>query len=50
VRGTGHWRKDPKTSPSFEEGAYAPVMRQQNLGYIVEAVTACYKKRCPPRH
>ncbi|MFJ6015178.1 DNA sulfur modification protein DndB [Streptomyces sp. NPDC092952] len=39
------WRKDSKTSPSFEEDAYAPVMRQQNLGYIVEAVTAWYKKR-----
>ncbi|MER7468756.1 DNA sulfur modification protein DndB [Streptomyces sp. NPDC097981] len=39
------WRKDPKTSESFEVGAYAPVMRQQNISYIVEAVTGWYKKR-----
>jgi DNA-sulfur modification-associated len=38
------WRQDPKTSESFEVGAYAPVMRQQNLTYIVDAVTNRYKK------
>ncbi|EFE67975.1 predicted protein [Streptomyces viridosporus ATCC 14672] len=38
------WRRDPKTSESFEVGAYAPVMRQQNLTYIVDAVTGWYKK------
>ncbi|MEW2498238.1 hypothetical protein AB0942_32590 [Streptomyces nodosus] len=37
--------EDPKTSESFEVGAYAPVMRQQNISYIVEAVTSWYKKR-----
>lgn len=38
------WRQDPKTSGSFEVGAYAPVMRQQNLTYIVDAITSWYKK------
>lgn len=38
------WRQDPKTSGSFEDGAYAPVMRQQNLTYIVDAITNRYKK------
>ena len=38
------WRQDPKTSESFEVGAYAPVMRQQNLTYIVDAITSWYKK------
>lgn len=45
VEAVSIWRKDPTTSVSFEEGAYAPVMRQQNLGYLVDAVTAWYKKR-----
>jgi hypothetical protein len=38
------WRKGPKTSGSFELGANAPVMRQQNLSYIVDAITSWYKK------
>jgi hypothetical protein len=33
------WRSDPKTSVSFEVGAFAPVMRTQNLGYLVAAIT-----------
>ncbi|MFJ3840580.1 DNA sulfur modification protein DndB [Streptomyces sp. NPDC090054] len=44
VQAVSIWRQDPKTSPSFEVGAFAPVMRTQNLGYIVEAMTAWYKK------
>ncbi|MEV6020951.1 DNA sulfur modification protein DndB [Streptomyces sp. NPDC051997] len=38
------WRQDSKTSESFEVGAFAPVMRQQNLTWIADAVTHWYKK------
>ncbi|MCX4974993.1 DNA sulfur modification protein DndB [Streptomyces sp. NBC_00620] len=38
------WRQDSKTSESFEVGANAPVMRQQNLTWIADAVTSWYKK------
>ncbi|MFJ2196353.1 DNA sulfur modification protein DndB [Streptomyces violaceusniger] len=44
VAETSVWRQDLKTSGSFEVGAYAPVMRQQNLTYIVDAITSWYKK------
>jgi hypothetical protein len=44
VAETSVWRQDPKTSGSFEVGANAPVMRQQNLTYIVDAITGWYTK------
>ena len=34
----------PRDVRVVEDGAYAPVMRQQNLTYIVDAITNRYKK------
>lgn len=39
------WRRDPKVNQSFEVGAFAPVMRTQNLHWIVEGITTWYTQK-----
>jgi hypothetical protein len=38
------WRLDDKTSPLFELGAHAPVMRQQSLTVLVDVITGWYER------